>query len=56
MHLEKDVSILQESRNSFFDMIRRDEELDESEFVLWKNELERELPIFWAEMNRSRKR
>jgi hypothetical protein len=55
MRMEKDNDILQDSRTSFFGMIKREEELDDSTFNDWKSELEKELPSFWEEMNGFRK-
>ena len=46
--------LIQEPRTSFFGIIKREEDLDEPTFDLWKSELEKELPSFWQEMNRTR--
>ncbi len=35
---------------------RKVEELDDYTFDLWKNELKKELPVFWESMNNSRLR
>ena len=43
--------LIQEPRTSFFGIIKREEELDESTFNVWKSELQKELPAFWQEMN-----
>jgi len=51
MHMERDNDRLQDTRTSFFGMIRREEELDDSTFNNWKTELEKELPSFWEEMS-----
>jgi hypothetical protein len=51
MHMERNNNMLQDSRTSFFGMIRREEELDDSTFNNWKTELEKELPSFWEEMS-----
>jgi hypothetical protein len=45
--MEKNNDLLQDSRTSFFGMIKREEELDDSTFNNWKSELEKELPSFW---------
>ena len=51
--MEKSI-LIQEPRTSFFGIIKKEEELDESTFDLWKTELEKELPAFWEEMNTRR--
>ena len=51
MHMERNNDMLQDTRTSFFGIIRREEELDDSTFNNWKTELEKELPSFWEEMS-----
>ena len=51
--MEKSI-LIQEPRTSFFGIIKREEELDESTFNVWKSELQKELPVFWEEMNSKR--
>ena len=53
--MEKSI-LIQEPRTSFFGIIKREEELDESTFNVWKSELQKELPVFWEEMNSKRPR
>ena len=48
--MEKSI-LIQEPHTSFFGIIKREEELDESTFNFWKSELQKELPAFWQEMN-----
>jgi hypothetical protein len=43
-------NIKNETRNSFFNLIKR-EDIEESTFVNWIDELQRDLPSFWEEMN-----
>lgn len=51
--MEKSI-LIQEPRTSFFGIIKREEELDDSTFNEWKSELQKELPVFWEEMNSKR--
>ena len=51
MCMERDNNMLQDTRTNFFDRIRREEALDDSTFINWKTELEKELPYFWEEMS-----
>jgi hypothetical protein len=51
MCMERNNNMLQDTRTSFFGRIRREEELDDSTFINWKTELEKELPYFWEEMS-----
>ncbi len=51
--MEKTI-LIQEPRTSFFGIIKKEEELDEPTFNLWKSELQKELPSFWQEMNETR--
>ena len=51
MRMEKNDDLLQDTRTSFFGMIRREEGLDDSTFNNWKAELEKELPSFWEEIS-----
>ena len=39
-----------ESR-SFFRTIKKETEIDDKTFYMWKNELQRDLPAFWESMN-----
>ncbi len=48
--------LIQEPRTSLFGIIKKEEDLDESTFDFWKEELQKELPAFWEEMNRTRLR
>jgi hypothetical protein len=43
-------------RDSFFSNFKKEEELDETTFKLWKNELQNQLPDFWEQINNIRKR
>lgn len=51
MHMEKNNKLTNESRNNFFKLFKI-KDFDETTFDDWKSELEKELPIFWDEMNR----
>ena len=48
--MEKENKLLQDSRTSFFGIIKREEDIDDLTFDDWKSELEKELPNFWEEM------
>ncbi len=50
MHVEKNNDMIPKSRTSFFRIVKREEELDESTFNMWKSELEKDLPGFWESM------
>jgi len=54
MHLEKNNEVIQNTRSSFFGIIKKNEELDESTFDVWKSELKKDLPTFWEEVNNHR--
>lgn len=47
MHIEKLLDISKEE--SFF---RNEVEINDSTFLLWKEELQKELPTFWESMDR----
>jgi hypothetical protein len=49
--MEKNNNLTNESRNSFLKLFKA-KDIDEITFDDWKSELEKELPIFWEEMNR----
>ena len=55
MHLKEDNIITPEAR-SFFKNIKREEELDDSTFDMWKLELQKDLPTFWESMTRFHKK
>ena len=42
--------MLQESRTIFFNNSKKEVEVDESTFNMWKSELKKELPSFWESM------
>jgi len=44
-------NVIQKTRSPFFRGIRREENIDDSTFHIWKSELQKELPIFWEEMS-----
>ena len=56
MHLGKNNGLIQNTRSSFFGIIKKNEDLDESTFDVWKSELQKELPTFWEEINNRRGR
>lgn len=43
-------SIKNETRNSFLSLIKR-EDIEESTFVDWIDELHKDLPSFWEKLN-----
>lgn len=55
MHVKENNLITPEAR-SFFRTVRKEEELDETMFDIWKNELQNNLPGFWESMNHARRR
>ena len=46
----KNNGLTPETRN-FFRNFKREEEIDDSTFDLWKTELQKDLPEFWESMN-----
>ena len=54
--MKKNELTLDETRDSFFSNFRREEDLDEQTFDMWKGELQNQLPGFWEQMNRIRSR
>jgi hypothetical protein len=54
MHLKK-YNDTQNTITSFFGVTKNEIELDESTFNCWKNELQKELPLFWEEVNSYKK-
>jgi len=55
MHLKGENIVTPEAR-SFLKSLKREEELDESTFIMWKSELQKDLPTFWESMNGTVKR
>ena len=55
MHL-KENNIITPEAHSFLISLKREEELDESTFIMWKYELQKDLPNFWESMNGAVKR
>jgi len=47
--MRKFLGLLMEEEKLF---LKNEADLDESTFNVWKSELERELPTFWASMKR----
>jgi hypothetical protein len=48
--MRKSNNIGKETHSGFFNMIRRDD-LNDSAFVDWMNELHKDLSSFWEKMN-----
>lgn len=46
----KEKGLTSETRN-FFRNFKKEEEIDDSTFDQWKNELQKDLPEFWESMN-----
>jgi len=46
----KSDNVLENTRNGFFKNIRKEEDLDDFTFNMWKTELQKELPSFWEAM------
>jgi len=44
--------VLQEEKYVFFKNQRKEVELDEGTFSMWKSELQNNLPQFWEAMNK----
>lgn len=55
MHVNKIEGMPKEMRTTFFRSITSDYDIDEQMFFMWKQELQKELPSFWAEMNRKKR-
>ena len=51
MYLSKKRMIGKTTRGIFFNNFKKEEELDESAFNLWKSELKNSLPEFWQSIN-----
>ena len=49
--MNKNKYITNEKRSNFFNLIKR-EDLEETIFVNWIDELQKDLPSFWQEMNK----
>jgi hypothetical protein len=45
-----------EARKNFFKGLRKEGDLDESTFDVWKSELQKDLPTFWESMTDSRRK
>ena len=56
MHMKNMSELSDNSRDSFFSNFKKEEELDETTFKVWKNELKNQLPTFWEQINNIRKR
>jgi len=55
MHLKENNIVTPEAR-SFFRSIKREEEIDDQTFDMWKSELQKDLSDFWESISGSRKR
>ena len=51
MHMRNKNPYNQDPKPSIFRSLMRNEEMDESTFNVWKDELLKELPSFWEEIN-----
>jgi len=45
-------NITEEALTSFFKNIKKEGELDESTFTMWKSELQKDLPYFWESITK----
>ncbi len=44
--------MLENTRLRFLSSLKKDDEIDESTFTVWKSELLKELPSFWEELEK----
>jgi hypothetical protein len=51
MYLNKKDTIHKKTRGKFFNNFKKEEELDDTAFNLWKSELQNSLPEFWQSIN-----
>ncbi len=56
MCLSKKNKISKNTRNRIINSLKREDELDEFTFDLWKNELKRDLPNFWESIGDLKKK
>ena len=49
--MRKNYILNKETHNSFFDILKRDD-LSNSDFKDWMNELQKDLSSFWEKMNK----
>ena len=50
--MEQNSVMLTERRTNFLMNHKKEEKLDETTFNIWKTELLKELPMFWASMQK----
>jgi hypothetical protein len=50
MRLKENNGKTKQTRKNFFKGLRKEENLDESTFNVWKSELQNNLPTFWESM------
>ncbi len=48
--LKKDEGALKEARTKHLKNIKREEDIDDFTFHIWKSELQKELPSFWESL------
>ena len=48
--MNKNEGMPREMRTKFFRSMRKEGEIDDFTFHVWKSELQKELPSFWEEM------
>jgi len=48
--LKKTAEMSQEVRTNFFKNIKKEGDIDDVTFGVWKSELQKELPSFWESM------
>lgn len=52
MYMKNNIDMIQQHRPSFFRTIKREDELDDYKFNMWKLELKKDLPVFWESMTK----
>lgn len=56
MRLKENSKKTKEAHKTFFKGLRKEGDLDESTFDIWKSELQKDLPTFWESMTDSRRK
>jgi len=51
--MKNNKEYLNNNRTGFFTSSKKKYHVDESTFLTWKNELQKELPCFWESMNKN---
>jgi hypothetical protein len=56
MHLKEYNGNINQTRTRFFKGVKKEGDLDESTFDIWKSELQKDLVTFWESIDDSRRR